>query len=113
MLLEKIIFLNSSHFCTVSAPEKPLDPDATTFQELTQCKSARNPKKLFFVSSIERSSNPGRFALNIKVNLHGKTQCLIHFLEEGNLTSKRAMFFQQDLRSGRLWRDSALIESTI
>ena len=40
-----------------------------TFQELTYCKSARNSKKIFFVRNTKRSSNSGRFALCVKVNL--------------------------------------------
>ena len=50
-------------------------------------------KKIFFVRLIERSSNPGRFVTRTKVKFHGKTQSLICFLEECNLTSKRAMLF--------------------
>ena len=55
---KKIIFLNSSHFCTMPAIGKCLD------------------------------SNPERWAAHVKVNFHGKPQRLIYFLKECNLTFK-------------------------
>ena len=42
--------------------------------------------------NFRESSNSGRFALHAKVNSHGKTYCLIYFLEDYNLTSKRAIY---------------------
>ena len=44
--------------------------------------------KIIFFRNFTQYSNPGRFALHIKVNFHGKTQRLIYSLEDCNLSFK-------------------------
>ena len=58
-------------------------------------------KNDFFRNFRQYLTNPGRFALHVKVKFHEKTQCLIYFLEDYNLASKRVMFFvsQNDFKT--------------
>ena len=49
-------------------------------------------KKIFFSEQC-RESRTGRFAIHVKVNIHGKNQRLIYFLEGCNLAINRAVFF--------------------
>ena len=99
-----VFFLNSSHFCTMAVCQTRLDKNPIAFAMVHNAKMWGFQENYLFIyirNFRQYLTNPGRFALHVKVKFHEKTHCLIYFLEDYNLASKRVMFFvsQNDFKT--------------